>query len=94
MSVSNTLHVEVTQDDIKNGIRRNSDCCPIALALRRASGGTNSERIDVNPRTISFWDGESRRICGTPPDARKFIADFDDRLMVAPLAFDLELEGR
>jgi hypothetical protein len=31
-----TIHVEVTAEDIANGVRANSHQCPIALAVRRA----------------------------------------------------------
>ena len=81
------MKIEVTAQDIASGKRVDCDCCPLALALNRATNDvwhvTKAEayrRGPVRPITL-------------PPPARKFIADFDACNPVFPFTFELELEG-
>ena len=60
-----SIIVEVTKDDIRKGVRKDSCNCPIALALRRAvishledSTGEIIDNIavEVDARDIRFWN--------------------------------------
>ena len=77
-----TIHVEVTAEDIANGVRANSHQCPIALAVRRAvpyalivsvdddvfiTLSRDGSRDDFNPSFHYALTGE----------AESFIEDFD-----------------
>jgi hypothetical protein len=42
----NTLRIEVTAEDIKNGIPEGGDTCPVALAVKRT---TNATSVWVEP---------------------------------------------
>lgn len=48
------LHINVTRDDLDNGFRFKEDCCPIALAVKRALVKLNP---DVALETVSV-DGD------------------------------------
>ncbi|KKN32460.1 hypothetical protein LCGC14_0813770 [marine sediment metagenome] len=74
--------LEVTQEDIDNGIPRCNDC-PIGLALKRTLGG---DCITVDDTSVSV--GERRILL--PSIARLFIKRFDAGLSVKPITFPLE----
>lgn len=78
------LHVEVTEDDIKQGEAGSCLNCPIALALQRHSPNTD---IVVQGDWCVFGDREA----DLPPAAQAFIAAFDDGDPVESFAFDLDL---
>lgn len=77
------VHVEVTATDIRRGKRLDRAACPVARAVRRATGR--------NWKVLN-----SRMYCGaaevkTPPEVEKFIYCFDMRETVQPFAFDVDL---
>lgn len=81
------LHVEVTEDDIRQGERGVCSYCPIALAVKRCAA---TDDVTVPWPYCSVGDYEA----WLPPVARRFIADFDRGVSaVEPIAFDLELEA-
>ena len=61
-----SIVVEVTEDDIRKGTRKDACSCPIAIALRRAvvadleDGGRDdvkdSVAVEVDYDDIRFWD--------------------------------------
>ena len=59
------IKVEVTQEDIEKGKKRDSSCCPVALACKRVVNLTWSEvfqRVGYNyDRIISRWIGKFDR---------------------------------
>ncbi len=73
--------VTVTQDDINRGVRQHNERCPIARALRRATGIRD---ISVGLQTVSFksiWAAQlSYRVW-------EFIWDFDHGRYVRPFSF-------
>lgn len=83
------LKIEVTAEDIRQGVRNNAFNCPIAHALRRASGH-NAVRVDVCDLTVNSA-GEGLRSAPLPPEAESFLVLFDSSLDVAPFTFEVEL---
>ena len=79
--------IEVTQEDIDRGVRKESCQCPIALALQRctgylwAAGPLEACRIGVADSDVEF-----------PRDAKRFIRNFDDGLPVQPFSFEYDEE--
>ncbi len=79
--------IEVTQEDIANGIRHSSCKCPIALAVNRAL------RAGVNVGNDSFVLYRPSRISTIflPENASSFIKKFDAGSSVEPFKFSVEI---
>lgn len=78
--------IEVTQEDIEKGKLGECSACPIALAMRRATGKPFEVGTDI------YWLGfdlRSERML--PPEAALFVSDFDDKKPVQPFSFEIEL---
>lgn len=84
------IKVEVTQEDINNGVRQDSEKCPIACALKRLV--KNPEVEDA----IEFDLNEIRYIAYLTHEAATFINHFDERglIAVAPFSFEIEAEEK
>ncbi len=77
--------VSVTQQDIDKGRAKNVLCCPVALALRRATGkGWTVGMASVSPH-------KSRTGIALPAEAVSFIDNLDDCADVKPFAFHLDV---
>lgn len=86
------IKVEVTQGDISDGVRGSPRYCPIALAVRR-SGNT---RAFVGGYRVSRLGGIGPldpygQSADLPSSARRFVACFDQGLVVDPISFELEI---
>ena len=95
------LKIEVTADDIANGVKEDPACCPMALAckrlgIREPSVGEDVDFItfDADPKDLD--EDESRGRVRMPPEAADFVTDFDsiedyedDR--PDPFAFEIEV---
>jgi hypothetical protein len=91
------ISIQVTEEDIKKGKRKDACACPIALALRRLL--PRRYHAHVSKRFISGCDGPMNnqptrggkvRYCldvKTPDVARDFIKRFDRGLLVEPFEF-------
>ena len=84
------LKVEVTQEDIDNGVQQHSEKCPIACALKR---------LVKNPEVseeIEFDQDETRFVADLPSDASSFIHLFDEEgsIAVKPFSFEIEAEEK
>lgn len=89
------LEVDVQGDDIKRGLRRKPDSCPLSLSIRRGIKAVDGEvshvstgRMDVeivlqNPHQILVYN--------LPPEARQFVERFDFDLPVLPVKFKCDL---
>lgn len=79
----NTI-INVTQRDIKHGLKKTSDSCPIYLAIKR-------QTILPDCRIHEDFAEEMalKKKWGLPKIAVKFIADFDFGLPVKPFSFNL-----
>ena len=81
--------INVTSEDIINGTPSDAECCPIALAVKRAFGDKLLDiEIDVNGFRLVTAEGN---FVGRPPDnACGFIHSFDDGVSCEPFEFDIE----
>lgn len=83
------IHVEVTQDDIDSGIHSDEFNCPVALAIKRATGCD----ARVFGRAVTLYKGNDALLPAKPPEAvEMFIRDFDYYQRVAPFGFDLDVD--
>lgn len=86
------IEVEVTDDDIRDGVKDMCRYCPIALAIRRKHFDA---RVEVYPSTARFWPSGNRSgdsMFGDLPDeAMSFIEQFDKGKSVSPFTFKLNL---
>lgn len=85
MPTKNKIEILVSKDDIKNGIRNKSDCCPVALALKRSG----YKVINVWGHRASFLDPTTNEMVfrDFPSNLREFIIKFDRKEKVTPHAF-------
>lgn len=81
-----TVTVHVTDEDITFGVRRDSQCCPVARAIERTIGN----QVTVM-NTICLPRGPFASVIGLPPSARSFIRSFDLADAVTPFKFRIEL---
>ena len=79
------MKIQVTERDILTGERFKGSQCPIAKAIRRH----RVTKINVGESEISFWKNGSRYGFDTPPVAARFVHDFDRRMNVEPITFEL-----
>ena len=95
------MKVSVTLEDIRLGKKRNPCWCPIALAIRRASGlkspidaepdeaiSDDSRRCEVGGRTVALRG----KVYSLPLEAMFFVAEFDRGNQVSPFEFELTKE--
>ena len=76
--------VEVTQEDIDHGFKSSNSHCPIGLALQRMG----YKHVSVGKRI--WWAADSPDFVSStpaPPEACKFIEDFDSGKKVKPFTF-------
>lgn len=89
------LHVEVTAEDIRRGIKGNCARCPIALACIRVLGIKRRSEyrwVSIAGEEFEFRLGKNEQVYyGRLPDsATDFQSYFDDSEPVAPFSFDVE----
>ena len=78
--------IQVTKQDIKNGVPGQACKCPISLAISRASG---MKKVFVEGPSIPL---HNYRYFGSKPDQiEQFIERFDEGDKVRPFNFELEL---
>lgn len=87
------MKVEVTQEHIDKGQRREHDKCPIALAVE----DIGYKSVSVDGKSLDAWkdkvDGVKGYIYGDLPDeAVEFIRTFDRGDKVEPLTFEFEMK--
>lgn len=88
--MDDSITINVTQDDIKNGRRNSPYLCPIALSLKRET--QNSTYITVGAKYAILDFKQVGQVYRLPFDARLFISHFDNGLSVVPQSFTLDLE--
>lgn len=84
------MKIQVTQDHIDNGTVKDACLCPIALAIRDATGAAHFDVI-VSTHGWSHYNGN--KLLGNyelPVDATNFITKFDLGEPVSPFEFELE----
>lgn len=86
------MRIEVTQEDIDCGSRGNAERCAIALATRRARPDARLVSVDGYDVELEF-ERETWAV-RLPREAREFVERYDDgERELAPLAFDLDIDG-
>ena len=95
--MANIMVVEVTEEDIAEGLVRSSQHCPIARAVSRISGVDGD--VSVGSSIVAIWQymqpegslGPVRRrtLFVLPEKAQEFIDQFDDGKPVAPMTIEL-----
>lgn len=85
------ITVEVTKQDIRNGLRRKSTHCPLARALSRVFPnvpnivtGSGLGRVSVSPTTAYI---DYSRAYDLPVEASVFVEAFDSGVDVLPQTF-------
>lgn len=82
------IQVSITQEGINDGVRRDCQSCPVALALTRAIG----EEVIVS----GIWctiapDTLAVKMIELPRAVREWIVRFDRGFLVSPFTFELEV---
>lgn len=92
-----SLHINVTRDEIENGLRGKADCCPIALAVIHAleKEDITYDGIEVDGGIKIIIDRDEYRWDYRVKDYQKvndFIKAFDNEDFVSPFELDCEFE--
>ena len=80
--------IEVTRDDVGNGQRFCSDSCPVALAIKRATGAFF---VVMTCEHVMITKGVSKQIVRLPPDVIEKVLRFDRGHAMEPFSFELEV---
>ena len=80
------MRIDVTMDDIMFGQRGKCQHCPIARAIRRATGKLG---FAVFPYRVC--NAQLRTIARLPFEATVFISAYDLEMTVEPFSFDIDL---
>ncbi len=82
--------IEVTQNDIDEGRRGECELCPVARAIKRASG---SHCVYVDPTEVLLGENVLEATwTKLPEEAAQFIEDYDNMQPVDPFSFNLNIE--
>lgn len=80
--------INVTAEDIENGVALSCKHCPVSVALRRISGAywahTDQTEIRIGKNDVLKSDSYP-----TPKEVKEFITAFDRDKEVAPFTFQL-----
>ena len=91
------MRIEVTQEDIDQGVRCDTDNCPVALAIGRQFKDCFAVLVgDANAAVFRFYHDErsnmtrqTRSDFPLPQEAKTFVVDYDAGEEVAPFAFEV-----
>lgn len=89
------LTINVTRDDIDNGLRKDSENCPIALAGARAVKalfGEAFEEIIVESNIVFTIDGWHYVQQNPISEISKFTKAFDEEDYVSPIELEVRFE--
>lgn len=78
-----TVRVSVTKADIAAGVPRDTEMCPVAIAIRRTTGML----VAVSDYEFIF----DKCSVDLPKRVRRFVDDFDFNAAVRPFTFTLEV---
>jgi hypothetical protein len=95
------MRIEVTGDDVRDGIKGSCIYCPIARALRRCLDVEDPYGVQVNREFVvisgspAVADGRYVRpgVHDLPASASQFVQSFDAGAAVEPFSFDFDLSG-
>jgi len=81
-----TIRVDVTARDIATGEPGCCSRCPVAKAVRRATG---IREVEISTKLL--WIGKAWKGISLPSVTRRFIFSFDDHQPVRPFSFKLKI---
>lgn len=81
--------IKVTADDICKGVRQDGAKCPIALAVCRALGVTESS-VDVGGTEEGILSVDEDNLYYLPDEVVNFYLRFDNGELVEPFEFELD----
>lgn len=81
--------VNVTEEDIRDGARLDTECCPVALALERQFGLGWVYVDELKIDGVVGNDGPEFGCYLNPPEVVEFIDAFDNERPVKPFSFTL-----
>ncbi len=79
-----SVRVRVTKADIETGRPKSAACCPVAIALQRATG-KKSCRIHWDAFRVGRFED------ATPGAVQEFVSDFDAGRPVRPFSFTIKV---
>jgi hypothetical protein len=77
--------INVTQEHIDKGLRRQCSKCPVALAIKDVC----KPETYVNVSSVIYVGGKFSK--AAPLDVERFIGRFDGSFSVEPFSFDLDI---
>lgn len=87
------MKIEVTQEDIDQGMVRSCRECPVARAIKKKVGMKTC--LGVTPSWVSFYDiydkTDKTFLVQLPEKATEFINKFDGNEIVEPFEFELNI---
>jgi hypothetical protein len=88
-----TLKIDITVEDIKNGIRWSWDQCPIALAVKRA---VKAEYVHIGDKQVTITKLQSHRplVYQLSDEGAQFYYNFDHGHSVKPTSIILTLKTK
>jgi len=84
------MKITVSLEHIQDGSRFCLNSCPVALALKSATGKT-WQATHVELSLIDEENFYALKGSPTPAEVQAFMQDFDRNLPVAPFTFELEI---
>ena len=92
-----SISIDVTQEDIDQGIPHSTTKCPIARAINRTFGFPDSScsvELWTGVHVMPFRAMGSRGYYEHTPESRRFVMDFDSGVLVQPATFTLKREKK
>ena len=81
------MKIQVTQEDIDAGKQKDIHCCPLALAIKRATG----KEIQVVTDYFDLVTENDTQTYELPEIAANFRRDFDHWRPVKPFEFEIDI---
>ncbi len=78
--------IDITWEDIANGMRKESGRCPIALAMKRQTGGGY---VSVSPCTVYTYIKQVTKLYILADNASQFVEHFDVGEIVKPQTVEI-----
>lgn len=85
------LRIDVTEEDIRLGVKEDTSWCPVALACKRVAPPEVFD-LEVESRYVTFKMPKTVCMGPLPEVVHNFIFEFDRSFFVKPFSFDLEVQ--
>lgn len=87
--MSTQTFVRVTAEHIEQGVARNCERCPVALAVIDALDLTSHDAVEADCGYVNIYRPGETWHADMPPNAWTFVDDFDGGRPVGPISFRL-----